>query len=413
MKILIRSTRKIKSLTIGLSKYLNAIVRLISQFLNFRCADIIVIMQQGGFGHTVVTVDISRRLYPKKSIFVLCICGENRYNPYTKYIWGPGINVSFIELSWQSYWFVSFHWIAKIFLILTKNKKTRIFLNAEDFREELRPLVPIRAYELPYELNIAWVAGYFALIDRTKDILPPCLNDKLSVEIEYALGLNGTDKIATFYVRQKGGDISASSRSGSPLENYFKTLQYLSDIGYSIFLTGDYEYGSMLEARIYTKEYAEAKGVSSDLFQLYAVAKASLCVSESGGGAWLPMIFQKPHLCINAFPYWYAMKDAWIYPKRVKKSNSDYLKNDELFGKLLYKHDVGYGLSLENNSSSEIFEAICEFIEVTKKMPIPRMEIRCIPARTTWYNYSEAVILNCWFRDKTATYLTTQPILAN
>jgi len=43
--------------------------------------------------------------------------------------------------------------------------------------------------------------------------------------------------------------------------------------------------------------------------------------NESGGGAMDKNYKVKPHVCLNVFPYWYAMKDAWIYPEKEMYAN--------------------------------------------------------------------------------------------
>jgi len=256
------------------------------------------------------------------------------------------------------------------------------------------------------ELNKAWETGYFRLIDSSEKFEKPRLGNDLSYKVINALGLTGKEKFATFYIRNKGGDATSGTRSGSGESTYMESFRMLVELGYTVCITGDIngvDNGYLPPGCILSKQSACAVGIDGDLFQLYVVMNAAICISESGGGAWLPMILEKPHLCINAFPFWYAMKSAWVYPKNVRNDAGIRMGVEFLYESLMYKHDVGAGLNLESNSSDEILQAITEFILELKLAKKPISNRRFIPKKVSWFHYSEAKILKCWLDDKAIT----------
>ncbi|MDB4214563.1 TIGR04372 family glycosyltransferase [Burkholderiaceae bacterium] len=398
--LILRFIKGVFSLSKGLWRAILACGTLLSVVRALSKAKVFVMLEAGGFGHTITTVDLARRMFPTEDITFLMFCGKGRYNKYTTCIWTKNINIYFCELEWTKLWYTALPVIAKLICSPFLNKNSIVFWNLAELHNEARRFSPSSSTLIPRNLNCDWVTGYFRIIDSSENLPKPCMPKGLVEQVEQALELTGREKIASFYLRNKGGDITSHTRSGSALSDYLDACSLLLENGYTICITGDIEDAETahhMYGKVLTKSDALSKGVDAYLFQLYAVFKANICITDSGGGAWLPMVLSKPQLCINAFPFWYAMRGAWVYPKRVLTASAKRLTSSDLFTKLLYMHDVGQGNTLESNSSTDISDAVREFVGRIELADTAVKEYQFAGLRPGWYESSEARILTTWF----------------
>ena len=387
----------------GIANCLNGAYLIATERKEISSAQVFVVLEEGGFGHTLTTVDLARRLFPEKRITFLFFSTKGRYNKYANNIWPEHLHIILFELEHTAFWYAVVPRLAAMWCRRLLNKQAIAFWRLAELHKLAENLTDARGLDFPERMNVSWVTGYFRLIESFKNFEKPSLGDNLSQEVINALGLTGKEKLATFYIRNKGGDVTTESRNGSSVSTYMKSFRMLVDLDYTVCITGDIssvDSAFIHPGRILSKQSACEVGIDGDLFQIYVVMNAAICISESGGGAWLPMILEKPHLCINSFPYWYAMKNAWVYPKNVRNGEGIRMGLDVLYDSLIYEYSVGIGMTLENNNSDEVLQAITEFINEVKLANKPTSKERFIPNKVSWFDYSEAKILQCWLEDK-------------
>jgi hypothetical protein len=157
----------------------------------------------------------------------------------------------------------------------------------------------------------------------------------------------------------------------------------------------DYRQGPLA---VVERSFALTAGIHSDLFYLFSISAASLCVSECGGGAWLPLAMGKSHLCTNAFPYFYAMKGAWMSPKRIRNAEGVLISPIRLFSDFAYKYDVGSDLVLESNTQDDLLEAMIEFVSDVESGKAPTLSGIDGQMQGTLYPSARAGICRTWLR---------------
>jgi putative glycosyltransferase (TIGR04372 family) len=393
--------RSVLSVLYGVWLMTLCIVSLLKARKTIACSDIFVMLDEGGFGHTITAPDIARRLFPGSQITILMLSGRGRHNFQTRSIWPDNVRLLFIPLEWRRPWIELVPKMTRRICEIFLRSTTKVYWGVTDLYCELQPWVSPDASKLSQELNIRWVTGYFRLMSATPTTPPPSLPDCVMSRIQRALKLSDAERIASIYLRQKSGsDISSASRSGSEFKVYLPAIRFLQHRGYLIFITGDvvvpseYRHGS---GAIIDRIYAKKAGVRPDEFQIFSVMRASICISESGGGAWLPMVLGKPHLCINAYPYFYAMRGAWMFPKRLKETHGQLVAPERLFSEFLYKHEVRPGYRLENNTKEELLQAVEEFDSHVNKLDSPRFDASDIRMGASWYPSANSAICKSWF----------------
>jgi len=392
--------KKITSFIRGVMLVLLSLKILYPLIKSINKSDIFIILEAGGFGHTSVTVDLARRIYPNRNITFLMFTGKGRYNEYLKCIWPKNLVIYFFPIEWTRFWYTI---VPKLITKIIKNfikDNLIVFWSLTKLHIKAMEWAPESSKEIPNYLNIRWVTGYFRIIEDTKELLAPILDRKNAEIVQKKLNLDLNKKIALFYLRRKIGDITSNSRWGSVPTDYISTFEMVINIGYIVFVTGDYidfEKPRHLADKIYTKQNAINVGLDTDLFQMFAVSFADICITESGGGAWLPMIMKKSQLCINAYPFWYAMKNSWIYPKKIKMENGQILETSLYFSKFLYSYDLGCSNELKSNSAEEIFGAVSEFLERIKNRNPSQKDNEFKGEKVGLYETSGANILSCWY----------------
>src|SRR5262249_13835945 len=149
----------------------------------------------------------------------------------------------------------------------------------------------------------------------------PCLvRDRIRSKL-VAITKHGGVRLCGLYLRRKGEDSSDHTtnwRVGSPLFEYLPPLELLNDAGYQVILVGDgvldpitFERcgGMLVDAR--------SVNVNKDILDLFGATEVDIFIGETGGGLWLPGINHIPRLHLNAYPYFVAKPNSWIYYKTV------------------------------------------------------------------------------------------------
>jgi hypothetical protein len=336
-------------------------------------SDVVLVMHQGGFGHTIHHPDLARRMFPGKRILCLCMFQRAAHNPLVARIW-PDVQVIFLPIAfawgrqnrkfplpwfpgWKSLW---------LHRVLKRWFPTKMVLSIVELNEITRHYGHDSAGRRPAS---HWAFGYFELMRNVAAPPPPRLPLDLRRRAERAIRLRCTsaDKLCCLYLRVRGaagdGDPSSWRRIGSPLQQYWPAVRALNSRGYTVLLVGD---------RVLDRETAEEFGdrlldaaslrLSCDLLYLYAALQSDVAILECGGGSWLPIYRNMPHLVVNVLPYEFASPGGTIYYKAILRPDGEPEEPNLLFGAMVHEYDFS-GHVVKDNNEEELEEAVADFID--------------------------------------------------
>jgi len=348
-----------------------------------------------------------RRLFTGRQITVLFLFQRTCHNPLVGTIW-PDLRLIFmpIEFAWgrpgkfrRLPWFIGLKspWLYS--LLKWFFPKKAIFSPSEIYglaqsHGEMRPA---------RKLTTDYIYGYFKLLD---DVLAPplVLPAVLRRELERALAGRAAEcsKLACLYLRNKGAGFESSSvrRIGSPLRAYWRAIRALNERGYLVLLVGDrsldQETWSACRNGIFD---AESLGVSHDLLYLYAALESDVAVLECGGGSWLPIYRDIPHLVVNVLPFEFASPGGTIYYKSVLRPDGAPVDPSALLGSMAGNYDFP-GYTVIDNEEAELEEAVVDFLDHLDQ-PRPWGErasnLAILPPRS-WHRFLKTGISPVWIR---------------
>src|SRR5579864_5523739 len=275
-------------------------------------SDVLIVFHEGGFGHTIHGPDLARRLFRDRRVIVFFFFQRSRHNPLVASIW-PDVQLIFLPVEfaymvggrWRVVpWllWIKGPWFLKALKWLFPQKRvlSQVELMAMAERHIAAKRGGIRADE--------WLHGYLNLL-RSVPRAPPRLAMPLRLKVEQALDKHGRGqrRLCCLYLRAKGESHNVGSdswrRNGSPLASYWRAIRALAARGYLVLLVGDRTLDERTRA-----EFGDAildawsLGISHDLLYLYAALESELAVLECGGGGWLPIYRNMPHIVVNVLP---------------------------------------------------------------------------------------------------------------
>lgn len=357
----------------------------VAAYRALRSADVVVVMYEGGFGHTVTGPDVTRRLYTGRRCVFFAFSEYQRHNWAVSSIW-PEVRMVFLPLSLglsvggrtlgvpPVIWYKErsarlLLWFAR----LAMKSGSQAFHLHEVYRqafdrykgEIVRPIgEPVR--------EEMWLVAYARLLREVK-VDRVRLQPKVVQEIRDTLGhtqpYSGKEdhqRLCCLYLRQKGaagGDPGSFNRNGSSIEDYKRGISLLVDAGYKVLLTGDV----LIEAPMY-HEFGGAlvdanwAGVEQQAFSIFAATECDIFIGEAGGGNWLPAVNGIPELILNGFPYFFGLPNSSIYYKTVTNSTGDLVPLEELFSKYAYDYELT-GMNICTMDERAIFNSIKYFLE--------------------------------------------------
>lgn len=402
-------------LTLGLNIWLFG-AALWTQRTRLRVADVIVLYEEGGFGHTVIGPDGMRRLFKGKKSLMIFFYQPDRHNPHVANIW-PDIDVLMLPL-WQGFGDrftrALFVWrrraarlAAQMLLYLLKRIwPDKILLSFEDYCARLPEKELILSSNNPHRSNES--TRYLALrqaISAPALRLPQQERERIRKRINEYIGPtnSASGRMACLYLRNKGDPVHAPdsfSRTGSDIEDYLLTIESLTANGFYVALTGDREMPRSMRER-YRGVLIDAVSVDVEpqLFQLYAATEADIFIGEAGGGSWISPINNIPSLIVNAFPYLHAQPGATLLYKMLRTTSGDLVPYSRLFGELLFD-SVCADYSLLNNTPTQIRDAAIEFLDFTGKGIKPAISpdiLRHFPC-DAWIRFMDARISPAWLQ---------------
>lgn len=347
-------------------------------------SDVVVYIHDGGYGHTITEVDIARRIFRGKKLIIILPSEVGRHNWKQSKIW-PGIDVIHIIKSIRYHAFSQTLNMERCVLLILRilfgfkkyelpSDKSKSDINREvvlthELQELLIRDVKIKCGEIRQHPSTPTVDIYLAYWFRSielYEVLPPVLprKERNYIYSKLQLVLGEHFKIVTIYMRVKGLGSDGELRCGSGFESYSKSIDYLIEQGYTIFLVGDRSLNECPEHDIHKYYTADRLGLNQDWFNLFAATECKLFIGDPGGGAVLPTITKVPRLMINGYPYVQVLHGYLILFKRLLNANGQDLTMKTCFMQLTYHFDPMVGSAVRNNTEIEIFEAAKELVAV-------------------------------------------------
>jgi putative glycosyltransferase (TIGR04372 family) len=339
---------------------------------------LIILISDGGFGHTFTVPDILRYSSNQdEKILLITLFDGVRYNKFlTECFDIPFINIQtstgktiykFIKKKFGEYENSEFKCILKSFNFLLikilnkkilsrtgfyeyslqkfKNENSNIDLNRYNFKG-------FSNYEFAYYYNIEFNK-------KKKPNLDHSLINKVNKNLKKLIK---NKKRCTLYLRKRDGGPETTMRNGGNVKTYKPLIDYLISKNYTVFLVGEADwYIDELNLDNFSVIDYKIANLERDLFQIYAGFNCDLFISECGGfkffGYYAPIA-----IGINYFPY------GLVEPNFIKISYKKILKNKkildyaECFEKFWFnshladKDPIKY--KILNNSSEDILNLI-------------------------------------------------------
>lgn len=391
-------------------------VRLAWALPRLRRAEVVVVMDEGGFGHTITGPDALRRVARGRRAAFVALSEYGRHNRRVASIW-PDVDVVFLPLSLGVHvrgrsvalqcleWYKRLAPRAVIALCRTVVPGTARVLSLMEFYErlplpaDLRPTIEGRFSGVHW-----WPIAYTRLV-REAPASRVRLPERSRAGVRQRLArirpwnISGR-RLCCLYLRQKGqgsGDVTNRRRAGSSLAEYIAAIRVLAEAGYQVLTTGDValapsvfqSFGGMLVD-------AASAEVDKDVFSLFAATEADIFVGEVGGGTWLPGINGIPRLVVNAFPYFYGFPNSWMYYKILTNRAGRSVDPRDLFAAHAYDWEAR-GMKVHDNSSQEIAEAVACFLQDLEHPRAVSEHSLEFPANT-WIRHAEARLSPVWLR---------------
>jgi len=394
-----------------------SLARLTAHYRVLRKAQVVVVMlHPSGFGHTICGPDVARRLFPGCRCVFIVLSQNLIHNWKVSDIW-PDIDVIFLRFKLGLK--IPNTAPATQIAVTTVRRFVRMVAGSQvlflgpSLLNDLYARVPIptalQSSITRLSPNHRWLIGYFKL---QKDVLAPPVRlpvrwrNKVRRVLNRALpptSQTNHTPLCGMYFRQKGvnsGQITEWRRNGSPFEDYMPAIRLLNRAGYQVLLTGGVALSSSLYVE-FSGMLVDGKnlGINKQIFDLYAATEVDIFIGEAGGGIFLPGVNNIPRLLVNAFPYYFAVRNSWVYYKTVRDQTGKLVHYAKLFSDHAYDYELA-GMTLHNNSAEEICEAVSCFLEDVPRAhePDPNKEIIAQLSDNTWIKQANARLSPAWLK---------------
>ena len=357
------------------------LLRLAGHWRTFHRAEVVVVMDEGGFAHTVTGPDLTRRMFSGRRCVFVSLESVWPYNRAIAAMW-PDVRLLFFSLNprlgkrvvhlraWASQRLRDAVSALACWVIRRMAPAAARVVALPELQRMLAAAAPSAVGNLHDSLR--WPMAYFAL---QRDVMAPPLrlpdhlrNGVLASldRVEGGAVPVGEMRRCCLYLRQKGAgspDITSTRRVGSPVEDYRPALWCLVTHGYQVLVVGDVPVPGAIAREFHGMVLdAVALGVEAEVFDLYAATEADIAIGEAGGGLWLPVLNRIPTLIVNAFPYYLAFPGAWVHYKTARDSGGRLVHYSKLFADHAYDYELP-GMTVHNNSPDEIRAAVACFLE--------------------------------------------------
>ncbi|MEO5358379.1 MAG: TIGR04372 family glycosyltransferase [Nitrospirae bacterium YQR-1] len=392
--------------------FIFSLLRLLCNIKSIHNAELIVVMPEGGFGHTCILPDAMRRLFKGKKLLCICLSYYNRHNWKLPLIWKDIVQL-FLPLqagvSLFGHKFIStkspFYRNTLILTVfkfahIVNNHNAQIMLYEKFLASYLMPLVPEGFRKSSSEVSNAaqhqWIVAYYKIVQGTdvpKASLPHHIREQIAQRLDCVCRLKGK-KLCGLYLRQKGrsmmDNVTNTARDGSALEEYLPAVEFLIKNGYQVLLTGDVLCPEPIYRRFkgMLADYKKLK-CNEKYFNLFVCTEVDMFIGENGGAITLPAVNKTPILCLNAYPYAFTTASTflWIYYKTLRDTSGDLIHYKDIFkdSPYLYDYHIQRNYTLHTIGGDDILKAVRYFVEDIKNTPA--LNIKDRPIENTLPDY--------------------------
>ena len=346
----------------------------------------VVVLTEGGFGHTVSAPDIARRVFPDQKTLVIIFSIKGRHNWCLAKAW---TDIDVMHL-WKFLYFYSrlqsVHLPHVVLWILRFLLRKQVYMVTEDpewkeARLHARWIEPVSLYKTFVKLQmdrygvicqpqphnpvneflLYWVRCVF-LNPMPQPSLPRALEKSFMLKMEEIQPDRGG--VLAVYMRRKGESGDGLVRCGGDYEDYRPIFETARRRGLLVLVLGDRPLEECpSDIRGYLKD-ARSFGLDNDWFSLAAVLKSDYFVGDPGGGSLLPCLMRMPKVMVNAFPYSQAWPGFLQLFKRLTDSEGGRISLARCFNEYPWTYDFGTEYVLSNNTSAELAAAMDELFRV-------------------------------------------------
>ena len=230
---------------------------LLKNYKNIKKCRFVVLMSDGGYGHTVTEVDMARRLFDDAVVIFSSEVGRHNWRQAT--IWA---DVKLIHIVKS----IRYHSIEQsenvkrfIVSILKLCFGKKIVASLSDFKSDqsahfvivdacLGDILIHKVSEISGVISqpecvpksneyLAYWFKSIELFPRRQPVLPAEVQSRLWQRLELSLGIN--TRLVTIYLREKGRGTDGEFRCGGEYSDYVASVRYLNEKGYTILIVGD------------------------------------------------------------------------------------------------------------------------------------------------------------------------------
>lgn len=344
----------------------------------------IVMLTEGGFGHTVIAPDIARRVFPDKMTLVIIFSIKGRHNWRLAKIW---TDIDVVHLWKYLYYYSRFQSVylpGMVLWILRFAFRKQVYMGTID--PELKDVAPYAAWSEPVSLYqtfinlqidrygaisqphypsneflLYWVRSVF-LNPMPQPTLPQPLDKRFIQKLEEVQPERSG--VLAVYMRRKGGDGNGLARCGGDFEDYRTIFEAARKRKLLVLVLGD---RPMEECPPDLREYlqdARSFDLDNEWYSLAAVLKSDYFIGDPGGGSLLPCLLQIPKLMVNAFPYSQAWPGFLLLYKRLVDSKGERVALKRCFNEYAWIYDFGAEYVLTNNTPTELAAAADEIFRI-------------------------------------------------
>jgi len=360
--------------------------KIFSKKLNLRK---IVLISEGGFGHTLHDVEMIK-LTLKEGFIVVILSEHKRHNWELVKIW-KDIKVIHIfkaapffsrrtQLLMQKYCSYILYKLTKIYkrkIIEFENNYNKEYLNPENgiVNKLIDKASAFPDYEYINDIKFNWLSyrnqyeGYYAYIFLKNKLKINLVQLEKRIKNNFESNLRKINiknkQIINIYLRQKGKD----NRCGSSIEEWSRVINYLYKKNYFICITGDINIKKFPKSVINKINSYRQFGVSKNIFNICAPYFCNFYISEQGGGSWFGVVMNKPTLMVNCCNFAnsaYGINYYLLYQNLKDINTNNYIPLEKSMKEYFWDIDLPKDKLLEKNNSEQIIQGF-EDLQSKKK----------------------------------------------
>jgi hypothetical protein len=360
---------------------LSLFVTLAANVAAIKRARAILLMANGGFGHSVVAPDWLRRLHSGGGTLTLFAVNMNdgRHNPLISELWGrdrfvwvrKGITLPKLGSVYDAQW-VTALFRATQRLLRWLLPKTPCYCSYD----ELIAATPSPAWLDPNDgFNQRYESRYYPLM-QARPARALRVGASRRREVTQALKARfGSDFSGrcTLYIRYltepNETDRSSANRLSAPLDDYVPAIRVLNRRGFQVLLTGD----ALAPPDLMDKMNGglvdwRALGVDPHVFRLFAGTEVDLHIGSLSGGSAYVFVTDIPALMLNAFAPGDALPRTTVSYKWLYGQGDQLVSLEPLLGGMFFDHQL-HGCRLIDNSPGEMAEIVADFLAHSDERP--------------------------------------------